>query len=605
VGDMPRLANGSDCLAVRLEWERVVRDLTQRIPSEKERTCRRLSSTLKSCKRLFDAPCTPCDRKAANLSRNKWTSRVGRRHLMPPVTWCHDWRWLLQRRVRELISGWGGRLSGAREGPTCGSAYVPDQQGCYENRASTGGTLGVDDFESTPLSDWSAVRVGVAKTKGKFRVVTMQSAYVKRVLTPVHNALYDHITSFEWCVRGDLAKEHLLPIVGDRRTGESYISGDYEAATDNIYLEVVECISSVIAEADELTVEEREVLLGSFRRLRWRSQSGRFYPINRGSMMGNLVSFPLLCLLNKACFDICSDIYRGPGAGRVGRFNGDDCAFCGDLGFFNLWIEVTSSFGLIVNNEKTGFSDRWIELNSRSYDCKVKRFCLKPVLSFLMPDRSCVDDVLPSVLDGILGLRKEVQMWIVNVLMRYEISIRSVNPTVLSHRWWSILIRRKWFRSCLSRDPPDVKEYGEKRSLETVVAEPVRPRFYDFVSRASRQLQDDLIGRVKGVKTLPYVRFLDRRTAKLPVPFTSPYKLFRRRQWRFVWPKDLYFFLKEHYPMVFLPSKLCYSLRWLEDHPFLTTRLQLFSSQRTVGKVTEYRSTYHRSFWADFPLGYC
>jgi hypothetical protein len=343
--------------------------------------------------------------------------------------------------------------------------YVRDQQGCLDVRKSEGGTLADDESSK----DVNVVRVGTAKTKGKYRVVTMQSAYVKRVLRPIHEHLYNYLSKFGWLVRGDVSSADFLRVLGGIKEGEDIISGDYESATDNIYLPAVQIIVEEVARAggDLMTSEEREVLIGSFRNLKWRSQSGRLYDILRGSMMGNLVSFPVLCILNKVCYDLTCDIqFGGPERvlreekKRAARFNGDDCVFTGDDAFFRKWVEVTGWFGLVVNTTKTGTSRRFGELNSTVFDFKHSRFVAKPYLSFLRKT-SEPGEILTSTLEGIKHFSTSVQMWIVHVVMRYEIAVKGISANSIPHDrivWLPNLLRKRWFRRAVEVGPVPEKK---------------------------------------------------------------------------------------------------------------------------------------------------
>jgi hypothetical protein len=464
-----------------------------------------------------------------------------------------------------------------------------------------GGTLACAPNECEPCD--SIVRIGVAKTKGKFRVVTMQGARVKRVLTPVHNALYDHISSFEWCVRGELQAEHLAEVVSDRRPGEAFISGDYESATDNICQEAVQAIVDVLCEEEELSPMEREVLRNSFRNLLWRSKGGTCYPIRRGSMMGNLVSFPVLCLLNKACFDICCDISYGWGQHRKGRFNGDDCCFAGSERFFSLWREVTSTFGLVVNTEKTGFSSEWIELNSRSYEVRFGKLVPKPVLSFLRPARDDDGNLLLSVIEGTRGLLSSTRLWIVNSLMRFEIIARGFDHSGLGPEWFNILIKRKWFRGHMG-DVPPIVETGVKRARETVVDLPPPPHFYKWVNECAKEKEIEFVQSWTGVRVTPHSRSIKFSEARSKVSVSRVtafrYKL-GRKEWAFVWPLDVLREFESCFGREFLIPRS--RTEWFDDHPFLTVRTPL----RIVGTRSGFRfhsRTHDEAFWTNFPLGH-
>jgi len=497
----------------------------------------------------------------------------------------------------------GGKRAG-EDVPVLGD-YVPDQQGCYEVSRNSGGTLACSVSEYT--GDRSLVRRGVAKTKGKHRVVTMQSAEVKRVLTPVHNALYDHISSFGWCVRGDVTKGDFEKVIDDMREGEDIISGDYEAATNNIYLPAVEAAVDVLLECPELLENEREILRESFTNLRWcNPATGVQHPIRRGSMMGNLLSFPILCLLNKACFDIACDVDNGGRSKtcRIGRFNGDDCCFAGDARFFGIWHHVTSIFGFIVNREKTGRSRRWAELNSSIYDVLKHRFVAKPVISFLRPSKSCPGTILPDLLKGISSFRWSVQQIIVKSWMRYEICLRGVSSGLseIGSRWLSELLKLRWFRAACLADKPPVRETGVDRSQQVIVGIPPRPRFLSFVSKAAAEMCSEHTQTWTGVKVRPLTSFLDRRAFRAIEKFRSPRmsSLFERGGWRwtFVWPADLYKFILNKFPTVLRSST---TRIWEEDHPFLSRRRVFFETPR----APSWRNpAFASSYCADYPLGH-
>jgi hypothetical protein len=594
---------GTDCSALEASWKVACSSMLECMARKDRRKCR-LTLALKSCKRLFDAPCVPCDKKAAKKAKSAWASHVGRDVPRVDEDRCRSHVALLRERVRELVCGWGRKLDLRRAlgGEPYLGEYIPDQQGCYEVTSRDGGTLACSEQEYS--GDRGLVRRGVAKTKGKHRVVTMQSAEVKRVLTPVHNALYDHISSFGWCVRGDVTKGDFDAVLGDLREGEDIISGDYQSATDNIYLPAVEVIVDELSRCPELTELEREILLESFSSLRWEAVTGSRHPIKRGSMMGNLVSFPLLCLLNKACFDIACDVSEGRRNVRVGRFNGDDCVFGGDARFFGIWRHVTGVFGLVVNEEKTGRSRRWAELNSSIYDVRSRRFVAKPVLSFLRPSRYAPGNILPDVLRGISSFSWSIQQWIVKDLMRYEISLRGVSAGLseIGPRWMSELLRLRWFRAAALSGGPPTREVGVCRDLAVEQGPPPDSRAFSFVTKVASRLARERVERWRGVRVIPHEVSIDRKAFSVMKRFHSPRlsSLFSRGEWRwrFCWPKELLALVRSEFPWVLRPSA---TARWTDDHPFLTRRRVFFETPRS----SPWRDpAFASTFCSDWPLGY-
>ncbi|QJT73677.1 RNA-dependent RNA polymerase [Botrytis cinerea ourmia-like virus 11] len=585
------LLENDDCVTIRARWDELCVINASRCKNRKQK---RLKMMLKGCNRLFDRPCSRCDVTLAEKARNAWDKRVDT-DVSEGNDICRDNCALLKKHVRGLAEGWGKRLDRCRKDerpPTMPSdIYVPDQQGCLENTKGTGGTLAVGIGSES--RDLSLVRRGVAKQKGKFRVVTMQSAYVKRVLRPVHNALYDHLTSFGWCVRGDVTKEDFLAVLDS--TNEGLVSGDYESATDLIYQPAVEAICDVICEDADLTDEEREVLRGSFRNLRWLSKSGTQHPIKRGSMMGNLVSFPFLCLLNKACHDIASDEIYGEGERRVGRFNGDDCLFGASGAMYRKWRAVTARYGLVVNEKKTMFSRHWADLNSQTFDCGKRSLISKPVLSFLRPSSDLPGEILSCVISGIRSFKKSVQLWIVSCLMRYEISLRGFTLSSLPSSWCKVLVKHKWFRSVCWRDATGTVERIRKsssfegvlgdvlesnllpradRKFPTTLGPPPKPFALETVHQLCSSLARAHTDSWLGVRVIPVSPKLDRRKHR---------EEFQRRacipqtrftgvsvRWSFLWPSALLQIVEDQFPQILSDDKDTLVEKTWYDSPFLT-----------------------------------
>lgn len=586
-GEVP-LVEGVSCRDLAKSWKECVPVILSRIPGGRRRWS--AASALKSCSRLYDRRCPECDASGAREAIAAWEAAVADRTTLGSLgDWSSDQLLCeLRTRLRILIDGWGSRLESSRldgelEGVT--GPYFPDQQGCLEAPRAVGGTWSVSR-ERSALSDPSHLRVGVAKTKGKSRVVTMQSANVKRTLRPVHTALYDHISQFGWCVRGEVRAEDFLAVSGDRREGEWFVSGDYSSATDRIYSSAVEAMVQVLLECPDLLSEEREVLGRSFRDLKYRVGVDGNSPlkgIHRGQMMGNLVSFPFLCLLNKIAFDLTVDICTGvPGTSRVGRFNGDDCLFSGDHRLYETWQSVTSAFGFVVNVSKTGFSPRFGELNSRCFDYGRGRLLPKISLSFLRPvERNQTGDILPGILEGIKHMRTGIQEWIVCSLMRHEISLREISLGALPRFWVTLLLRRRWFRDALHRGAAPSREFGDDRSLPIVLGPLPRPEYYGEISRLSRILAVSHVRRWEGVRASPHRSYVLRGTVASRLPRSS-FLTKVQVTWGFLWPERLAFLATRH-PEWLAP--ISFSRRkWVDDHPFLARRCQAVTGDLRFGK---------------------
>lgn len=560
---------GSNCSALRAEWDSRKAALLVGLQEEHLRV---LKQTLKSCDRFFDVPCDPCDKKASRSARREWQLSVAADPNFSPATpasWSNDPLGELALRVRRLVGpDW---CSGIRRDE---ATNIPDVSGCLETPRVEGGTLACDpeNYSSSPYD----LRVGTVKTKGKVRVVTMQSARVKRTLRPLHEHLYDFMSRRKWLVRGEVDRNHVRSLLGSYGSTEGIVSGDYQAATNNIYVEAVETIVNVLAESPSLLPEERTTLIESFRpeNLNWVSRKGFKHRIRRGSMMGNLMSFNVLCLLNKACFDIMCSLRRKRGDVKGYRrplINGDDIAFVGDRAAFDDWVMVTSHYGFIVNESKTGFDPGWLELNSRSFRLTALkdgtwkvRALRKPVLSALLPgnDTSCL---LTRLWDGLRTLSPGSFRTMV-VMLRHEITLRGVSLSSIPARLRRVLLKDRWFRSAIFTEPCLYK-VGIDRSMRHIYRD-VRPsdecmQLYEEAGRGS------MLGHLEkwlGKTVHPPERVLLCR--KHPVLYQRPVPGRIRYQVRWLWLWDAVVW--SVWDRLCLPVRHLSSGLWEDDHPHLT-----------------------------------
>nr|UYL95448.1 MAG: RNA-dependent RNA polymerase [Tianjin Botou tick virus 2] len=575
------LFKGRNCSALRVElsgWKSQLKD------GLSESAARSLSQALKSCDRFFDVQCKPCDKVAVGKARSQWQREVATPVSFDPsasASWSKNPLGELARRVKNIVgTEWGKEMERYRQ-----SCLVPDQNGCLETPRGEGGTLATapEDYSS----DTYGLRVGVAKTKGKFRVVTMQSARVKGVLRPVHECLYDFLSRRAWLVRGDIREKDVRGVFDDLEEGENVISGDYKAATNNIYTTVVEAVVDVLASCPYLTHEERELMVGSFRpeNLHWVSRTGVSHPILRGSMMGNLLSFPILCLINRASWSIADSLRRKrTGSKKYRRLlvNGDDIAFCGDGSMYQDWRSVTSWFGLVVNEEKTGVSSRFLELNSRSFERKAGgriRPLRKPVLSGLMPDNttSCV---LTRLWDGLRTFTPS-SLRIAILWLRNEIVWKGVSLSGLPSRLRRVLLKEAWFRQALWGGADVVEKVAVSCSNLPVVDRhwPVvskgwapPPECYELYDSKVREAQSIGVALARGFKCVPKEEILCGCRACRTRNHRAPSgRIWFRSVWKWRWISPVWnWWRKSGLPLVPVPTTT-----WADDHPDLASGVEV------------------------------
>jgi hypothetical protein len=286
----------------------------------------------------------------------------------------------------------------------------------------------------------------------------------------------------------------------------------------------------------------------------------------------------------------------------VGRFNGDDCLFAGDRHFFDVWQSVTSAYGFEVNVEKTGFSSRWGELNSRVYDYQRHRFVGKPVLSFLRPEeRSAPGCILSDVLSGVSSFRLSTQKWVVCEMMRWEISLREICLATIPRGWLSFLLKRRWFRDAVSRPPPDILESGVNRSVPVKIGPPPREPYRKMVERCTTILTDRCVSHWIGRRVRPFKRRLDRRSPRFSPQIRSPFYYHLVRRWSYVWPASLLSFFERTHPECLLSDSECLE-EWMDDSPLLHVVAALETCRPRHGQKTFF--SVPSQFRSEFPLGY-
>lgn len=574
------------------------------------------SQAVKGTKRVFDEDCTECDLVLAKEARLSWIAKM----VVPmPVLLKAD-RESIKSRARILMGDkWWTEWRGEKE------LLVPDQNGCLELPAGLGGTLSVpklgeeglrivreseegsdnlhrrvkssfpDDLDEYELrvrtkcssllyedivesQESNVLRLGCAKSKGKFRVVTMQSARTKRMLKPVHEAAYDWISSFGWCVRGEVGEAELMPIIADRRGDEDFISGDFEAATDNLNPDAVLAIVEVLAEG--LPGDLGRELLASFTDIRL--NTGEM--IRRGSMMGNCVSFVVLCLLNKVCHEITFDHSDREFVVRKVRINGDDIVFCGNDAAFRRWRKVTGIVGFVVNETKTGRSRTQLELNSKillekSIQCRdVKtrgghHYCKSRVHRFFDGTRTNwkfvrslkfgflrTNTTPTEQLSSIFSLCDSVSFSVATFVLRHYrikdiIQNRDIPVSVVPRRWWSFLVKRWWFRAAVVKCPVDVEHRGDERVLPMVMGPLLADEWAkEEVEEAVRDLEkaetEKLVHNWRGVMCIPNRRKLVSWSSQRSLPTVGKDRILVRKPYtlRRLWMKPVLDFLRRVTP---------------------------------------------------------
>jgi len=265
-----------------------------------------------------------------------------------PVAVDYDHLERFKRALRSNVEkGWDQRRA----------PFIPNGNATRRFTRKDGGNWNVEEFSDS-------CRYELVFSSGKPRVVTLYSAENTRVLAPLHYSLYDMLKRRGWLLVGEPTDQHVSGL-----NGAAFLSFDYSSATDNIKREYVKAAVSVLEEqADHLEPDEIEAL----RVLSSLVIDGR--ETFTGQPMGSVMSFPLLCVINKTVVDMAltamlerKEISFREWSGHRLLVNGDDLLTREPRTGTNLRGEVIiqgSKVGLVVNEEKTMVSERDGEINS-------------------------------------------------------------------------------------------------------------------------------------------------------------------------------------------------------------------------------------------------
>jgi len=310
--------------------------------------------------------------------------------------------------------GWDGGWKGRVKGTTASvSSTLEATRKVGGGRSLLGdGWLDRECFVNSLLDKYSnrhlavsLARMAIAPTKGKFRAVSINSVEMV-ALKPYHKLVYDHITEQEWCIRGDALARRFSNF--QTKKGEIFVSGDYESATDNLNADVARHILSVISRrCTRVPVFIREAAgrtIGCELDV-----DGERFRTSRGQLMGNAMSFPLLCLQNYLAFTFF--VRRSVPV----RINGDDIVFRATQEEADRWVAGVKSCGLTLSLGKTMFSASEFSLNSTFFVSGTRYVRMAPVIR-----STCFFLKLESV-GGLVGRFAEMRFFRPEVRARLQI----------------------------------------------------------------------------------------------------------------------------------------------------------------------------------------
>jgi hypothetical protein len=211
--------------------------------------------------------------------------------------------------------------------------------------------------------------LNLVETGGKWRDISVSDVNFN-LLRPLHEAIYNRLSRFDWLLRGEATAKRFSRFV--QVAGQVFVSGDYESATNNLNIHIQEAILDGILENSWTVPPQIESL--ARRSQRTLLSLSRDEPVglavqqSSGQLMGNLLSFPLLCIVNYLGFRYFGGLEET--RDLPVKINGDDIVFRAPEDVARRWMEAVSASGLKLSKGKTLVHKVYFSLNSRLFSSR-------------------------------------------------------------------------------------------------------------------------------------------------------------------------------------------------------------------------------------------
>jgi len=234
--------------------------------------------------------------------------------------------------------------------------------------------------------------VGLAEAL-KARVITKCPPLLNFVLKPIQKWIHDLMRKLPtFKLLGLPASSKVVSeVIGKLMTNCNFISGDYMDATNCLRPEFSDEVITCLCDGPLSGLDE------GYRTLLHRSLTGhcmdeedikllipdvkfpedcpltdgqKLRPQLFGQLMGSIMSFPVLCIINAALCRFSIELGFGKSLSLKQSHllvNGDDCAFQGNLTVYKIWSFITPYAGLKPSLGKCFVSEEFVQINSRDY----------------------------------------------------------------------------------------------------------------------------------------------------------------------------------------------------------------------------------------------
>lgn len=219
----------------------------------------------------------------------------------------------------------------------------------------------------------------------KVRVISKGPPSIYTVLKPLQKYMWRQVRNSKpgRLVGQPIDKWYVQDVLGAKlKTDEKYLSVDYKDATNKMYKWVSSSLVEIIAKHlhladDEIMIFRRGLVDHMICSEAWLADDhskvevgGKLLPQTRGQLMGSVVSFPLLCIVNMTILRLTReyDVNRRLKLKDAGiMVNGDDgCLRCTRRGY-HFWRGLSSFVGLEPSIGKVYYSSHFLNMNSRTY----------------------------------------------------------------------------------------------------------------------------------------------------------------------------------------------------------------------------------------------
>jgi hypothetical protein len=183
-------------------------------------------------------------------------------------------------------------------------------------------------------------------------------------LKPLQRAMWHALGDFpQFCLtHGTNRLESAIEQIHERSVpGDVWISGDYSAATDSFSIEGSKALLEGILESIDHEPTKRWAMKEISPHLLVYPKNSGLEPVlqESGQLMGSLLSFPLLCLLND-----CTAQFSGVSPEKY-LINGDDILMRAQPGVYDVWKDVVQDFGLDLSPGKNYIHPKYGTVNSQ------------------------------------------------------------------------------------------------------------------------------------------------------------------------------------------------------------------------------------------------